>query len=274
LPVENKHKNKKPIAKAKFLKNPLPLFLTISSHFIYSEYDFNKQFHKLKNKNFIKLTNEEQLFLKNQIKEIQLNFSIIQNKEIIELDNEIANKIINFKNVKSPNDNLTEYIKNKILSSNNRQGISCRKLAASYESETGKHIGKSTVNNIIRHKLGFRYLRTCKKSNYLITQQGIFSSLCFIKIFVKCLIKGFDFIFIDESSIQSNNPHYRCWRKYHEQIFFGSNYKTKINLIFAISKNDIIYYDCIFFYVQKRPRPNLSTLPDRRIRTRPSRQVL
>ena len=60
--------------------------------------------------------------------------------------------------------NAVEYIKNKILASNNRQGISCRKLAASYESETGKHIGKSTVNNILRHKLGFRYLRTCKKS--------------------------------------------------------------------------------------------------------------
>ena len=40
-----------------------------------------------------------------------------------------------------------------------------------------------------------------------------------------------------------NNSHYRCWRKYNEHIYYGNNNKAKINLILAISRNNILYYE-------------------------------
>lgn len=76
----------------------------------------------------------------------------------------------------------------------NRVGLCCRKLASIYLNENGKTIDKATYNNIIKNKLGLHYLKTTLKSNYLSTTEGIFFSLCIIKIFTKCIIKGYEAI--------------------------------------------------------------------------------
>ena len=125
----------------------------------------------------------------------------------------------------------------------NRTSLSCRKIASSYYADTGNYVGKTTVHKIIRHKLGFRYLKTIKKSNYLITYNGISGCLVFIKLIVRCLIKGFEFIYIDESSVETNNTHFRCWRKKSEHIFFGNCKKEKLNLIAAVTKDSVFYYE-------------------------------
>ena len=104
------------------------------------------------------------------------------------------NKISNFKKDEFSSNQLTNYIKEKMLSNKNRIGISCRKLATSYLKDTGNYVAKSTVQKIIRHNLGFRYLKTIKKSNFLITDPGICLCLVFIKTLIKSLIKGFELI--------------------------------------------------------------------------------
>ena len=76
LSSNNTHKIKRLRAKKHFVRNPLPLYFKISSHFIFSEFDFIKQFEKLKNKNIFKLTDEEEIFLTNKIKEISINSSL------------------------------------------------------------------------------------------------------------------------------------------------------------------------------------------------------
>ena len=239
----SKHKYKKPSANKKFIKNPHISYLNINSHFIYSENDFQLQLEKLKNKNLIKLTKNEEEYLRNLINEISIFHSLKNNEQFIEINANMYDKINNFKKIDTSSDQLAKYIKEKILSNNSRIGISCRKLAASYTKDTGNPVGKSTIQKIIRHKLGYRYLKTVKKSNYLASDSGVCSCLVFIKIVVKALIQGFQLIFVDESSIESNNTHYHCWRMTDEHIFFGNSKKEKINLIAAINKSSVIYYE-------------------------------
>ena len=182
------HKQRKPSANKKFIKNPKISFINLNSHFIYSEDDFKLQIEKLKNKNLIKLSKKEEDFLKQTINEIALFNSLNKNEFFVEINMEMYKKISNFHNNNSTGNELTNYIKQKIETNKNRIGISCRKLATSYLKDTGKYVGKSTVQKIIRHKLGYRYLKTVKKSNYLITDPGISSCLVFIKVIIKALI--------------------------------------------------------------------------------------
>ena len=58
---------------------------------------------------------------------------------------------------------LSNYLKNKISTSTNRAQLSCRKLSDSYFKDTGFKAGKSTINNILRKELGYRYLKTTFK---------------------------------------------------------------------------------------------------------------
>ena len=112
-----------------------------------------------------------------------------------------------------------------------------------YNNETGKSIGKSTVNNIIKKKLGLHYLKTTLKSNFLNTNEGIYYSLCFIKTFIRCISQGYEIIFVDESSIKSSNSIYWCWRGYTEQIYFGNYKQNKLNLILAVTIDSVLYYE-------------------------------
>ena len=97
----------------------------------------------------------------------------------------------------------------------------------------------------MKNKLGLHYIKTCKKSNFLNTHEGVFSCLTFIKILIKSLILGFEIIYVDESTFKLNKSNFKCWRKYDEQIYFGKSNRDKINLIAAVSKNEIFHYEMI-----------------------------
>ena len=234
---------KKPGAYKKFIRNPNVSHLNIDSHFIYSDFDFKKKFQTLQNKNLLKLNEKEELFLSQKIMELRVINSINNNEEFVSLKISMAEKIKNFKPQINVNDELTSFIKNKILSSPNRSGISCRKLSTMYKNETGKYACKTKINNIIKNKLGYHFLKTSKKSNFLLTDYGTVLCFTFIKTLIRILRSGFEILFIDESSIQMNNSNFRCWSKYNEQIHLGLNLSIKLNLLLCISKDEIIYYE-------------------------------
>lgn len=220
VPSEKKNKNKCGAYKT-FIRNPKISFLNINSHFIYGDTEFKKKFESLKNKNLLKLNENEISFLTRKINEIMIVNSMNNNEEFILLNNDIAEKIKNFKTKISSNDNLTNFIKEKLVNSKNRQGISCRKLSAMYFEETGKYACKTKINNIIKSKLC-----ASKKSYFLFIYLG--RILCFS--FIKLLMTGFNLLFINKSSIQLNYSNYRFWRKYELQIFFRGNNAGKLNL--------------------------------------------
>ena len=202
------------------------------------------------NRNLIKLNKNDLDFLKNKINEINLISNIDEINDYIELDEEITQKLIKFKPLNNSEDEVTKFIMDKIRSSENRDNISCRKLSALYLKETGKFICKSSIHKLMKNKLGLHYLKTCKKSNFLNTDKGIlntdkgiFSCFSFIKILIKSLILGFELIFVDESTFKLNKSNFKCWRKYDEQIFFGKSNKDKINLILAVTKDEIFHFE-------------------------------
>ena len=223
--------------------NPSINRININSHFIFSSDDYLSYFNSLKNKNLIKLNKDEILILKNISKSIySQKIEGFINTDFIDIQEEMYSKLLDFSSAKTKKSDIGEYISQKILQTNNRSEISCRKLADDYYHTTGVKIGKSTINNIMRNELGLRYLKTTLKTNYLKSEPSLISSLGFIKAFVKCIKLGFDPIYIDESKIENINNHFRCWRYKSEQIFFGNQIKNKSNLILAVGVDNVIKY--------------------------------
>lgn len=228
----------------KKLKFPLFTHINLDSHFIYDENNSIQYFETTKNKNLIKLTEEETSILKNIIQDINTQKLLSNAKEnLIEIPEELAKKINDFiiKPIKEHNE-LSDFIQGIMIDQRNRQNISCRKLAALYEEKYKKKISKSTVHRILRKKLNLRYLKTTYKNRKIQTDKNRFYSLYFIKVFVKLIKLGFETIFIDESKFELMNNHFRCWRKNNEQIYFGPNNNKKNNILLAIDKSNVIYY--------------------------------
>ena len=82
-------------------------------------------------------------------------------------------------------------------------------MANTYFLKTGIKIGKTTVNNILRNELGFHYLKSTYKSNFLRHDAGILYCLGFLKTFIRCIKLGFYPIFIDETKIELMNNHFK-----------------------------------------------------------------
>ena len=95
----------------------------------------------------------------------------------------------------------------------------------------------------MKNKLRLHYIQTCKKSNFLNTDEGKYSCFAFIKILIKALILGFELISVDESTFKLNKSNFQCWRKPNEHIYFGKSNKDKINLILAVTKDEILHYE-------------------------------
>ena len=173
---------------------------------------------------------------------IQLKQSINKNEKFIEIPKILLESLNNLKSFNKKETEVEIFIKNIIENSNNRGDITCRKLSKMYCDSTGKYISKSSVNTIIRKRLGYKFLKTTYKNNFLKSENGIILCLCFIKVFTRLLKLGFEIIFLDESKIELYNSHLKCWRKQNETIYFSNNHRRKINLVMAIGKNKIYKY--------------------------------
>jgi hypothetical protein len=63
----------------------------------------------------------------------------------------------------------------------------------------------TSIYNLVKNKLGYRFLKTCPKTKKLENNSSIIRGFIFIKTFIKCLINGLTPIFIDESIFQMTN---------------------------------------------------------------------
>ena len=239
----SKEKNKnKSIIKNK--RNPEISHINIDSHFIYDERSSIQYYNKLKNKNMIKPSEDQISLLKNLVEEINFQKLLSGKKEnILEISEEYAEKLDKFMPRPNPEKNeIIDFIKETIQKSSKRESISCRKLANLYEDKFKKKIGKSTIHRILRKKLNLKYLKTTYKTRKIESEKNKLYSFYFIKAFIKFISLGFDFIFLDESKFELQNNHFRCWRNKNENIYFGVNNNCKKNIILAIGKSNVIFY--------------------------------
>lgn len=245
--IKKKHINKKNNRNKKlsrcFYKNPLINSFNYYSHFIYDQADFFDYYSSLSQKNNIKLNEEEISLIQTVINDIELEKAVMKGETFVNISKSIFETLNNFKEQKKPETDISLFIKNKISNSINRADITCRKIAIEYYNETGKFIGKSSVNNIMRNHLGYRYIKTTYKTNYLRTDEANILCLCFIKLIVRLIKFNFEIVFLDESKIESINTHFKCWRKPGETIYFGNSDKKKLNIIMAVGKNKVFKMD-------------------------------
>lgn len=223
-------------------ENPLINHFSSSSFFIFDQEDNIKYFNSLSNKNCVKLNKEESDFLQCIHDKIEIQKKLAKKDTLISLDINLYDKIQSYFTIPKKNSDLCRFISKKITSENNRKKITCRKISKAYFEECGQKVSKSTVHNVLKKEMGFRYLKTTLKTNYLLNDIGILNCLCFIKIFIRCIKMNFSPIFIDESKIELENNHFKCWREKDEELYLGNSSKDKRNLLLAVGINRVYYY--------------------------------
>lgn len=175
-------------------------------------------------------------------KGIEEEESLKKDDILMQIDYEIIDKLNSYYCFNSYSDPLTIFVKNKFEENDKSQNLTCRKLANDYYIEKGIKVSKSTINNIIHNRLGYRYLKTTIKNKIILSDENIIISLSFIKIIERCLRLKMTIIYVDETSILSMNNNYRLWRHKNQEIYFDIPKKERINLIMAIKENDVIHY--------------------------------
>ena len=105
--------------------------------------------------------------MRKTIEDIQMIKSIEEGENYIFIGKDIFNNLNTFSNIKRPETEIEKYIKEKIKNSINRSDITCQKLSSSYLKETGKFICKSSIHIILKNNLGYKYLKTTYKNNFL-----------------------------------------------------------------------------------------------------------
>ena len=119
----------------------------------------------------------------------------------------------NFSKIKEISEPLTVFIKQQFELSTERNCLSCRKLSNLYKEKTGKNVSRTTINKIIKEKLGYRFLKSNPKDNNVNDYDHILMSFTFIKIIVRCVNLGFNVLFCDETGLSNKNNNFYSWRK-------------------------------------------------------------
>ena len=223
--------------------NPNIFEFSIDSHFIYEPIFSDNLFYNLKDNNIIKTTNEENIFLKNIIESIDIQ---IDDRQIYVLP---FFKLL-LDNVKKVEPILNErvlIIKEIIESSPKNMSISLSKITSEYykiaEKKGIPSIKKSSIHNILRNKLFYRFRKIPVKTNKLINVDNIRKTFYFIKILIRSLKLGITPIYIDECGFFLKNNNFRNWICRDDEYFCKvSNVDTKLNLIMAVSSTKIFHY--------------------------------
>ena len=223
--------------------NPSITRFNINSYFFYDIDEINKYLSTVSNKNFIKVNNKELDYLNQKIQDLDLLKECENSSKFISIKKNVLEKIRSFIKIKEMSDPLTKFIKNKMEKPEIRNLLSCRKLAKMYEQETGIKTNRTTINKIIKYKLGYHYRKTTLKNPKINLIKNKLISFCFIKIIIRCICLGFRIIYIDESSITNKNCNLRCFKKENEKINFKYDKLFKSNLIMAIDSKSVIYYE-------------------------------
>ena len=140
--------------------------------------------------------------------------------------------------------NISENIKNIITSFPKNKTFYIKDIKNDYYNKYKERLSNKKIYNIIKYKLNYRFKRTSVKNNKLISTRGLLMSFLFYKTVLRGLQIGLDIIYIDESGFQLINNKYSRWRLKEEEYPYGpkNNPLKKINLICAVSYNDILCY--------------------------------
>ena len=159
--------------------------------------------------------------------------------EVLDIFYEALN---NTKKIQPLFDSKTLRNKNIIENCNKSMNISCRRLQSKYIEKYKEYISHNTIYKILKNILGYRFKKCTIKKEILLSSEAIKQTYFYLKIFLRGLKLGMDFIYIDESSIYTTNNNYRTWKFPDEEIYFPIKDSLKRNLLLAVNKDKNIFF--------------------------------
>ena len=224
------------------IKNPLITKFSTASHFIYESFEYKRYFQKIRDKNRLKLSNDEFKYLEQIISDMEIKNEISKGNEFIGIENKLAKDLFNFYQQPKTRNPLEQFLLEEFAKQESRTNFTCRKLAKKYESITKISIGKSTIYNILKNHLGLKWRKTTIKTNKIKRRGNILMMLTFIKIVTRCIYQKFNIIYCDESSLQTFNNHLKIWTDTKEDFTSKLAPKKRFNLLMAINENEIVHF--------------------------------
>jgi len=222
-------------------KNPIFYSFTLNSTFIYESKLYSFYLRKIKNFNILKPNKVDISIIKNIIKDIEEYYN--DNNKFIEVPKIIYELFTIMKKTEPMLNKTDKIIQNLLTKDKGYNAISLRKIKKKLLDDYNINISTTKISNILKNKLNHHYLKTAVKNIELTSKKYITMGYFFLKIVVKSLKLGGTLVFIDESGFLSYNPNYRTWRNNLEDVYSKLKTKQKTNLIMAVSKERIIYYE-------------------------------
>lgn len=223
-------------------RNPNIFQYNNNSSFIYESRLSYFFYNNLEIKSLMKPTSEEKKILESLITKSPINSN----------DNEIYVlpffKILmdKIEKIKPKKDIKTKIIEQILKERIKKEHISLKKIKEEFDKKASiiniKSIQKSSIHNIMKKILGYKYLKTTIKNSKLTESNYIKESFFFIKVILRALGMGLEIIFIDESGFFTQNNHFRCWRKKGQEIYSQIKDNKKVNLIMAVNSSQICHY--------------------------------
>ena len=225
------------------MKNPSITKFNELSLFIYDIDEGEKYIYSVGNANKLKLNDKELLSLYNENNSIE-NEKINDKKEkVIFLEDSIKKDLDEYFKINiETSDPLLSFLKKEYMENKNRVGFSSRKLAKKYYNETGNTVSHVTVNKTLK-SLGMRYLKVSPKTNKILSDENLLSTMTVLKIISRCIKQKISIIYLDESTIININNNLKTWIIPGETLYSEIEPRKKYNLIMAINENGVIHYE-------------------------------
>lgn len=237
-----KIKNKKNLKKLIRRKNPDIFDYNINSTFVYESRLSYFFYNRLTLKNTMKPSFEEKQILDSLIIQPITNSN---DKEMFVLP---FFKILldNIEIITPKKDIKAQIIEEIVKERNNGELISLKRIKEEFDKKASirniKSIQKSSIHNILKNTLGYKFLKTTVKNSKLAEKNYIRDSFFFLKIILRAIRMGMEIVFIDESGFFTQNNHFRCWRKKSQEIYNPIKDNKKVNLIMAVNSYKICHY--------------------------------
>lgn len=147
-------------------KNPNISFFNLDSNFIYEPRYCSHLYRLLKNAYNMKLNINDLSFIEKYAEKIMPNNDLNNKNNYIDIPEDIYLYFEQRVKIYSKGDEKTRKIKDLIDCLNGIK-ISCRKLAELYISRYKEKISKTVVNQILKNKLGYKFLKLMLKIKLL-----------------------------------------------------------------------------------------------------------
>lgn len=138
----------------------------------------------------------------------------------------------------------TEKVK-EILEENNGTNLSIQKIYELYKDRYGPvSFSKVTLYKFIKFNMNYRYITLKGKNKKYFTKKNTNIRKILIRKLIEVIYDDEIIVFLDETTFNQRNKRIKAWRSINDKNDYPEEGIIKrLNLILAVTKNEIIYYE-------------------------------